>query len=45
MTIICPQFNSNVIQSILKDEGFGSDIIGKVEAAPDPAAEAVVRFE
>jgi phosphoribosylformylglycinamidine cyclo-ligase len=45
MTIICPQFNSNVIQSILKDEGFGSDIIGKVEAAPDPEAEAAVRFE
>jgi len=45
MTLICPQFNANVIQSILKDQGFGSDIIGTLEAATDPSAEAVVRFD
>jgi phosphoribosylformylglycinamidine cyclo-ligase len=45
MTLICPSFNANVIQGILKDEGFGSDIIGKVEAAPEAEAEAIVRIE
>jgi phosphoribosylformylglycinamidine cyclo-ligase len=45
MTLICPEFNANVIQGILAEHGFGSDIIGRVEAAPDPKAEAVVRFD
>lgn len=45
MTVVCPQFNAHVIQGILKDSGFGSDIIGTVEAASDSAAEAVVRFD
>ena len=45
MTLICPEFNANVIRGILQDAGFTSDIIGTVEAAKDPAAEAVVRFE
>ena len=45
MTLICPPFNSKVIQSILKDEGFDSDIIGKIEAGPNPEAEALVRLD
>ncbi|HYG73838.1 MAG TPA: phosphoribosylformylglycinamidine cyclo-ligase [Planctomycetota bacterium] len=44
MTIICPPHNANVIQQILRDTGLGSDIIGKVEANSDPAAEAFVVF-
>jgi len=45
MTILCPEFNANVIQGILQEHGFGSDIIGSVEAGLDPKAEAVVRFD
>jgi phosphoribosylformylglycinamidine cyclo-ligase len=45
MTIVCPAFNANAIQKILKDEGLGSDVIGKVEAGSDPAAEAYVIME
>jgi phosphoribosylformylglycinamidine cyclo-ligase len=45
MTLICPQFNAHAIQSILKDEGFASDIIGKVEAGPNAEAEAFVRLD
>jgi phosphoribosylformylglycinamidine cyclo-ligase len=45
MTLICPEYNANVIQGILKDGGFGSDIIGRVEAGLDQEAEAAVRFD
>ncbi|MCY3020324.1 MAG: phosphoribosylformylglycinamidine cyclo-ligase [Planctomycetota bacterium] len=45
LTIICPQFNANVIQSILKEAGFGSDIIGDVESGPNAEAEAFVRID
>jgi phosphoribosylformylglycinamidine cyclo-ligase len=44
-TIICPEFNSSVIRGILKEEGFNSDIIGKIEDGKDPAAEAFVVIE
>jgi len=45
MTLICPGFNAKVIQGILQDCGFGSDLIGSVEAGADTEAEAVVRFD
>ena len=45
MTIVCPAFNANAIQKILKDEGLGSDVIGKIEAGSDPAAESYVIME
>jgi len=45
MTILCPQYNASVIQGILEEHGFGSDIIGSVEAGLDSQAEAVVRFD
>lgn len=41
-TIICPEFNANVIRGILKEEGFNSDIIGRIEDGKDPAAESFV---
>ena len=42
LTITCPAFNANMIQSILRDNNLGSDVIGKIEAGSDPAAEAFV---
>ncbi|HYF52060.1 MAG TPA: phosphoribosylformylglycinamidine cyclo-ligase [Planctomycetota bacterium] len=45
MTLVCPQYNANVIQGILRDEGFGSDVIGKIEAGPEADAEAIVRID
>jgi phosphoribosylformylglycinamidine cyclo-ligase len=45
MTIVCPLFNAQVIQGILKDCGLGSDIIGKVEAGANVDEEACVRLE
>ncbi len=45
MTLICPEFNQRVVQEILHDNGFGSDVIGTVEAGPNPEAEAIVRLD
>ena len=45
MTLICPAFNAEVIQGILKETGVASDIIGKVEHGPNPEGEAIVRLD
>ena len=45
MTLICPAFNSKVIQGILKDSGMESDVIGRVETGPNPDQEAIVRLD
>jgi len=45
MTLVCPPFNAKAIQGVLKESGFGSDIIGKVEAGAEPDAEAFVIME
>jgi len=45
MTLICPEFNANAIRGILKEAGHGSDVIGKIEAGPNPDAEAIVRLD
>lgn len=45
MTLICPEFNANAIQRVMEDKGFPSDIIGTVEAGPNPEAEAIVRLD
>ncbi len=45
MTIACPAFNANVIQGLLKDAGFSSDVIGKIETGPEASAEATVVLE
>jgi phosphoribosylformylglycinamidine cyclo-ligase len=44
-TVICPEFNANVIRGIFKDEGYESDVIGRVEDGKDPAAESYVVIE
>jgi phosphoribosylformylglycinamidine cyclo-ligase len=45
LTVICPEFNANVIRGILKEQGYGSDVIGTIEAAPESEAEATVRID
>ncbi|HEY3325301.1 MAG TPA: phosphoribosylformylglycinamidine cyclo-ligase [Planctomycetota bacterium] len=45
MTVVCPAYNANVIQGILKESGFSSDVIGKIEAGSDAGSEAYVLFE
>ncbi|HLX61216.1 MAG TPA: phosphoribosylformylglycinamidine cyclo-ligase [Planctomycetota bacterium] len=45
MTIVCPKFNANVIQTILRDNKCESSVIGEIEAAADETAEAVVAIE
>jgi phosphoribosylformylglycinamidine cyclo-ligase len=45
LTITCPAFNANMIRSILKESGYDSDVIGKIEAASEPEAEAIVRLD
>jgi len=42
MTIICSAYNANAIQTILRESKIDSNVIGKVEANSDPAAEAFV---
>jgi phosphoribosylformylglycinamidine cyclo-ligase len=42
MTVTCPKFNAHAIQTILKEQGCASSLIGSVEAAEDPNAEATV---
>lgn len=45
MTLVCPQYNVNVIRGILTDSGFGSDVIGSVVQAGEKEAEAQVVFK
>ena len=45
LTLICNEFNAKVIQGIFEDNGYGSDVIGTVEAGPNPEAEAIVRLD
>ena len=45
MTLVCPEFNARVIQDILQHEGYPSDVIGTLEAGPNPDAEAIVRVD
>lgn len=42
LTIACPEFNANAIRETLKKAGCESDVIGVIEKAADPNAEAVV---
>ena len=42
MTIVCPKFNANAIQKILRENDCESSVIGHVEDAADANAEAVV---
>lgn len=44
-TIVCPEFNANVIRGILKENGFNSDVIGRVEDGGEPEAESFVVIE
>lgn len=44
MTLICPQFNANAVQSVLAEAGMKSSLIGQVEPGPNPA-EAVVKID
>jgi phosphoribosylformylglycinamidine cyclo-ligase len=45
MTLICPEFNAKMIQRVMEDKGFTSDLIGTVESGPNPEAEAIVRLD
>jgi phosphoribosylformylglycinamidine cyclo-ligase len=42
MTIACPEYNANKIQTILREQNCASSLIGSVEAGEDEKAEATV---
>ncbi|MCW8132209.1 MAG: phosphoribosylformylglycinamidine cyclo-ligase [Planctomycetota bacterium] len=45
MTLVCPEFNANAIRETLRKAGCESDMIGVIEAAADPNAEATVKID